>query len=50
MIDRFVGMGFSIEQVVSAFEYVGIDTNGGEEYELEEEYIGDVTARLFGEM
>jgi len=50
MIDRFVGMGFSVEQVVAAFEYVGIDKAGGEEYELEEEYIGDVTARLFGEM
>lgn len=50
MIDRFTNMGFSVEQVVSAFEYVGIDNAGGEEYELEEEYIGDVTARLFGEM
>lgn len=50
MIDRFVSMGFQVEQVVSAFEYVGIDKAGGEEYELEEEYIGDVTARLFGEM
>jgi ubiquitin-conjugating enzyme (huntingtin interacting protein 2) len=49
MIDRFTNMGFGIEQVVSAFEYVGIDKAGGEEYELEEEYIGDVTARLFGE-
>lgn len=50
MIDRFVDMGFGVEQVVSAFEYVGIDKAGGEEYELEEEYMGDVTARLFGEM
>ncbi|KAK5109436.1 hypothetical protein LTR62_006995 [Meristemomyces frigidus] len=50
MIDRFTSMGFQVEQVVAAFGYVGIDKNGGEEYELEEEYIGDVTARLFGEM
>lgn len=50
MIDRFTGMGFQVDQVVSAFEFIGIDKNGGEEYELEEEYIGDVTARLFGEM
>ena len=50
MIDGFTSMGFGIEQVVAAFEYVGIDSNGGEAYELEEEYIGDVTARLFGEM
>ena len=50
MIERFTGMGFQVEQVVSAFEFVGIDRAGGEEYELEEEFIGDVTARLFGEM
>ncbi|EMC96922.1 hypothetical protein BAUCODRAFT_68486 [Baudoinia panamericana UAMH 10762] len=50
MVERFVGMGFAVEQVVAAFEYVGLDKNGGEEYEMEEEYIGDVTARLFGEM
>lgn len=50
MIDQFTGMGFGVEQVVAAFEYVGIDKAGGEEYELEEEYIGDITARLFGEM
>ena len=50
MIDRFTGMGFEVPTVVAAFEYVGIDKNQGEEYELEEEYIGDVTARLFGEM
>nr|POE56598.1 ubiquitin-conjugating enzyme e2 1 [Quercus suber] len=50
MIDQFVPLGFTVEQVVAAFEYIGIDTNEGEEYELEEEYIGDVTARLFNEM
>lgn len=50
MIDQFTNMGFQVEQVVAAFEYVGIDKAGGEEYELEEEYIGDVTARLFNEM
>ena len=42
-------MGFDVEQVVAAFEYVGIDKMGGEDYELEEAYMGDITARLFGE-
>ncbi|KAK5135965.1 hypothetical protein LTR08_004423 [Meristemomyces frigidus] len=50
MVERFVGMGFAVEQVVAAFEYIGIDQAEGEEYELEDEYIGDITARLFGEM
>lgn len=50
MIDKFTNMGFQVETVVAAFEYVGIDKADGEEYELEEEYIGDVTARLFNEM
>ena len=49
MIDRFVAMGFDVPSVVSAFEYVGIDKNGGRDYELEEAYMGDITARLFGE-
>jgi len=49
MVDRFVQMGFQVEQVVQAFTYVGIDKAGGEEYELEEEYQGDIVARLFGE-
>ena len=49
MIEKFTIMGFPLDQVVAAFEYIGIDKNDGEEYELEEEYIGDVTARLFGE-
>ena len=29
-------MGFDLDRVVSAFEYLGIDPNDGEEYELEE--------------
>ncbi|EMD67798.1 hypothetical protein GGP41_007545 [Bipolaris sorokiniana] len=49
LIDRFVAMGFDVEIVVEAFEYVGIDRMGGEDYELEEAYMGDITARLFGE-
>ncbi|KAF2205835.1 hypothetical protein GQ43DRAFT_436708 [Delitschia confertaspora ATCC 74209] len=49
LIDRFVAMGFDVESVVAAFEYVGIDKMGGEDYELEEAYMGDITARLFGE-
>jgi ubiquitin-conjugating enzyme (huntingtin interacting protein 2) len=42
-------MGFEVQRVVSAFEYVGIDRNDGTDYELEEAYMGDITARLFGE-
>ena len=49
MIDGFVHMGFDLDRVVAAFDFVGIDPNGGEAYELEEAYIGDVTARLLGE-
>ncbi|CBF86393.1 hypothetical protein AN2212.2 [Aspergillus nidulans FGSC A4] len=49
LIDRFVHMGFDVDAVVSAFNYYGIDRNGGEDYELEEAYMGDVTARLLGE-
>jgi ubiquitin-conjugating enzyme (huntingtin interacting protein 2) len=49
LIDRFVNMGFEVETVVEAFNFVGIDQNGGEDYELEEAYMGDITARLLGE-
>lgn len=38
-----------MSRVVSAFKYVGIDRMDGEDYELEEAYMGDVTARLLGE-
>lgn len=49
LVDRFVVMGFDVDQVVEAFNFVGIDRNGGEDYELEEAYMGDITARLLGE-
>ncbi|KAF2159903.1 hypothetical protein M409DRAFT_37852 [Zasmidium cellare ATCC 36951] len=49
MIQQFTQMGFDLDAVVAAFEFVGIDNADGEYYELEEEYIGDITARLFGE-
>lgn len=42
-------MGFDIEQVVDAFNFVGIDRMDGEDYELEAAYMGDITARLLGE-
>lgn len=42
-------MGFDLDNVVDAFLYVGIDRNNGEDYELEEAYMGDITARLLGE-
>ncbi|KAI4147013.1 MAG: hypothetical protein LQ340_005727 [Diploschistes diacapsis] len=49
MVDSFVNMGFDRDQVVAAFDFVGIDPNNGEYYEMEEAYMGDVTARLLGE-
>jgi ubiquitin-conjugating enzyme (huntingtin interacting protein 2) len=42
-------MGFDVDRVVAAFKYYGIDRMNGEDYELEEAYMGDVTARLLGE-
>jgi len=42
-------MGFELDNVVEAFNYGGIDRNGGADYELEEAYMGDITARLLGE-
>ncbi|KAI1330175.1 putative ubiquitin carrier protein [Xylariaceae sp. FL0255] len=49
MIQRFVSMGFDIDRVVEAFQFFGIDPYDGEDYELEPEYMGDITARLLGE-
>ncbi|KAE9970731.1 hypothetical protein EG328_006100 [Venturia inaequalis] len=49
LVERFVAMGFDVPTVVGAFEYVGIDRMDGQDYELEEAYMGDVTARLFNE-
>ncbi|RDW95067.1 hypothetical protein BP5796_00830 [Coleophoma crateriformis] len=49
LIDRFVIMGFDVDRVVEAFNYVQIDRNDGMDYELEEAYMGDITARLLGE-
>ncbi|KAF3356929.1 hypothetical protein VdG1_03487 [Verticillium dahliae VDG1] len=49
LVERFVGMGFQVDAVVDAFKYVGIDRNDGRDYELEEAYMGDITARLLGE-
>lgn len=42
-------MGFDVDRVVEAFHYVQIDRNEGMDYELEEAYMGDITARLLGE-
>jgi len=49
LVQRFVDMGFDVPAVVASFEYVGIDRMDGQDYELEEAYMGDVTARLFNE-
>ncbi len=42
-------MGFDIDRVVEAFLFVNTDKNNREDYELEEAYMGDITARLLGE-
>lgn len=42
-------MGFDIDRVVDAFNFYQIDRMEGQDYELEEEYMGDITARLLGE-
>ncbi|KAI0470787.1 ubiquitin carrier protein [Xylariaceae sp. FL0804] len=49
LINRFVNMGFDIDRVVEAFQYVGIETYDGQDVELEAAYMGDITARLLGE-
>ncbi|EGX90719.1 ubiquitin-conjugating enzyme E2-24 kDa [Cordyceps militaris CM01] len=49
MVDKFTSMGFDVEAVVDAFRLVGIDRNNGHYYELEEAYMGEITARLLGE-
>ncbi|KAI1767969.1 ubiquitin-conjugating enzyme/RWD-like protein [Hypoxylon sp. FL1150] len=49
LINRFVSMGFDIDRVVEAFQFFGIDRLDGQDYELEEAYMGDITARLLGE-
>jgi len=42
-------MGFDVATVVGAFEHVGVDKNGGRDYDLGEERSSDVAARLFHE-
>ncbi|KAI1637583.1 ubiquitin carrier protein [Biscogniauxia mediterranea] len=49
LINRFVSMGFDIDRVVEAFQYVGIETFDGQDVDLEPAYMGDITARLLGE-
>lgn len=43
-------MGFEVEAVVNAFQHFGIPNNGGNDFALEEAYVGDITARLLGEV
>ncbi|KAF3920426.1 hypothetical protein ABW20_dc0104267 [Dactylellina cionopaga] len=47
LIDRFCTEGFTVRNVVSAFEACNIDRNDGQYYELEEAYVGDINAYLF---
>jgi hypothetical protein len=39
-------MGFSVERVVSALKSVDIDPMGGEDCELGETYLDDITTKL----
>ncbi|KAJ5104776.1 hypothetical protein NUU61_002123 [Penicillium alfredii] len=36
LVDRFCGMGFDVDRVVTAFHQVRIDRRGGQDYQLEE--------------
>ncbi|KFA69129.1 hypothetical protein S40285_00053 [Stachybotrys chlorohalonatus IBT 40285] len=49
LVNRFVSMGFGVNDVIDAFLFFSIDRNNGQDYELEEAYMGDITARLLGE-
>jgi ubiquitin-conjugating enzyme (huntingtin interacting protein 2) len=49
LIDRFGSMGFDVDRVVDAFRFVGAERHGGQDYELDEGRMGDITARLLGE-
>jgi len=49
LVNRFTDMGFTVASVVSAFEHVGVDHNGGRDYDLSEEKSNDVAERLFHE-
>lgn len=49
MVDRFCDMGFDVPSVVRAFERSGVDTDGGQDYELDDGLVADVTSQLFGE-
>jgi len=49
LIDRFGSMGFDTDRIVEAFMFFGIETHDGLDFELEEAYMGDITARLLGE-
>ncbi|EKJ74652.1 hypothetical protein NXS19_002552 [Fusarium pseudograminearum] len=49
LVERFVNMGFPLDNVVEAFIAIGIERNGGRDYVLEEAYMGDIVARLLGE-
>ncbi|TKX26027.1 ubiquitin-conjugating enzyme E2-3 [Elsinoe australis] len=49
LVERFTAMGFDVRTVVSAFESVGVDQHGGKDYDVDEDTVSDITARLFGE-
>jgi ubiquitin-conjugating enzyme (huntingtin interacting protein 2) len=43
-------MGFDVDTVVAAFNYVGVMRNNGRDYQLPMEYEGPIMNRLLGEM
>ena len=48
-IDNFVAMGFDVPTVVAAFRNAEIYNNDGQEIELGEEEVNDITSILFSE-
>lgn len=49
MVDRFCDMGFDVRRVVAAFEDLGVDRNGGQDYDIGDEAGEEVAMRLFSD-
>lgn len=47
MVDRFCDMGFDVRRVVEAFEHLGIERNGGQDYDIGDDLGEQVAERLF---
>ncbi|KAF2218310.1 ubiquitin conjugating enzyme [Elsinoe ampelina] len=49
LVGRFTELGFDVPTVVATLEAVGVGNNGGEDYQMDEDLAGEITARLLGE-